>query len=243
MAGSGMVQSLCRALDIVEALTHSDHGLGLGEISERVGLKRTTAHNLLRTLRSRGYVGKDLGGGYCLGPAFEEIFQSRFSRGVLARGEMALKGLSRLFPGGTVTLSELVGSEIVCRLRISPDAPGVARRPVAMTLGAFGSATGLCFQAFNDTFRAALGAEGMFEEAGQPFPGSREDFRKAVSEARRTGVAAVTGGGAWRFAAPVCGNFAIGLSLDAVMTDTLKRRICSELMAAARKIADGHGAA
>lgn len=235
-----MVQSLCRALDIVEALMRSDRGLGLGELSERVGLKKTTAHNLVRTLRSRGYVDKDPGGGYCLGPVFEEIFQLRFSRGVFGRGEAALKSLSTRFPGSTVTLSELVGGEIVCRLRISGDSPGVVRRPVAMTLGAFGSATGLCFQAFNDTFRAALGAEGMFEEAGQTFPGSREDFRKAVSEARRTGVAAVTGGGAWRFAAPVCGNFAIGLSLDAVMTAQSRRRVCAELMAAARTIAEGH---
>ncbi len=222
-----MVQSLCRALDIVEVLMRSDHGLGLGELSERVGLKRTTAHNLIRTLRSRGYVEKDPSGGYCLGPVFEEIVQSRFSRGVFERGEAALKSLSALFPGGTVTLSELVGGEIVCRLRISGDSPGVVRRPVGMTLGAFASATGLCFQAFNDMFRAALGSAGMFEESGRSFPGSREDFRKAILETRRSGVATVTDGGAWRFAAPVGGNFALGLSLEFTMTDTLKRRICS----------------
>lgn len=50
------VQSLNRALDILEALALEPAGLTLTELSQRVGLHKSTVHRLLSTLSIRHYV-------------------------------------------------------------------------------------------------------------------------------------------------------------------------------------------
>lgn len=52
---SAGVQSLERALDILEVLGRSDEELGVSEIGEEVGLANGTVHRLLATLTYRGY--------------------------------------------------------------------------------------------------------------------------------------------------------------------------------------------
>lgn len=54
--GAGGVQSLERALDILELLGSSEGELGVTEIGPAVGLPNGTAHRLLATLTRRGYV-------------------------------------------------------------------------------------------------------------------------------------------------------------------------------------------
>jgi DNA-binding IclR family transcriptional regulator len=51
----GRVQSLDRALDILEALAGAGRGIGIVDLSARVGLHASTAHRLLATLVARGY--------------------------------------------------------------------------------------------------------------------------------------------------------------------------------------------
>ena len=52
---SGRVQSVDRALDVLEALGSADH-LGVSEVAARTGLVVSTAHRLLAGLADRGYV-------------------------------------------------------------------------------------------------------------------------------------------------------------------------------------------
>lgn len=56
------VQSLHRSLDILEALALSPKGLTLTELSNRVGLHKSTVHRLLATLSDRHYVEEGPGG-------------------------------------------------------------------------------------------------------------------------------------------------------------------------------------
>ncbi len=51
-----VVQSVERTLSIVEVLSEYDEGLGLTEISEKVGLHKSTVHRLLYTLMVKRYV-------------------------------------------------------------------------------------------------------------------------------------------------------------------------------------------
>lgn len=53
---SSQVQSLLRALSIVNALAESDEGTGLTDLAQRVGLSTSTAHRLLTTLEQERYV-------------------------------------------------------------------------------------------------------------------------------------------------------------------------------------------
>jgi DNA-binding IclR family transcriptional regulator len=54
-----MVQSLDRALDLLEALASADEDVGLSQLTERTGLALGTAHRLLGSLMERGYVAQD----------------------------------------------------------------------------------------------------------------------------------------------------------------------------------------
>ena len=58
------VQSIDRALSIIEALAGEKEGLGVTEISTRVGLHKSTVHRLLSALGERGYVEQRSGGAY-----------------------------------------------------------------------------------------------------------------------------------------------------------------------------------
>lgn len=53
------VQTLDRALNVLELLAVQKSGLGVTEIGQQVGLHKSTAHRLLGALLNRGYVEKD----------------------------------------------------------------------------------------------------------------------------------------------------------------------------------------
>ena len=67
------VQSVDRALDVLEALADCDGAAGLSEIAARTGLPYGTIHRLLRTLLDRGYVRQEADRRYALGGALVRL--------------------------------------------------------------------------------------------------------------------------------------------------------------------------
>lgn len=67
------VQSIERALDILEAFTYSSPELGLVEISKKVGLSKGTTYRIVYTLTNRGYISQEQNLKYRLGPKSFEI--------------------------------------------------------------------------------------------------------------------------------------------------------------------------
>jgi IclR family acetate operon transcriptional repressor len=53
LRASGQVQSLSRALKLLNALSYHAPGLSLSEVAQEVGLPNSTAHRLLTTLAER----------------------------------------------------------------------------------------------------------------------------------------------------------------------------------------------
>ena len=64
---SSGVQSVERAFDVLEALAQAERDLTVGEVAAATHLAAPTAHRLLRTLLSRGYVQQSASRGYALG--------------------------------------------------------------------------------------------------------------------------------------------------------------------------------
>ncbi|MFC0470908.1 IclR family transcriptional regulator [Halalkalibacter kiskunsagensis] len=65
---ANLVQSVDRALVIVSALSGEKNGLAIGELSNRIGLPKSTTHRLLNTLMHHGFVSRDTtNGNYCIG--------------------------------------------------------------------------------------------------------------------------------------------------------------------------------
>lgn len=56
---SGQVQSLCRALSILNVIADEDHGMTMTDISQRAALPMSTTHRLLTTLQHERYVRYD----------------------------------------------------------------------------------------------------------------------------------------------------------------------------------------
>lgn len=68
-----MIQSLQRAIDIIDVFDSANTELSLHEISQKVGLNKTTVFGLLKTLLANSYINQNQAGGkYRLGIKFLE---------------------------------------------------------------------------------------------------------------------------------------------------------------------------
>ncbi|MGI9373641.1 MAG: IclR family transcriptional regulator [Hyphomicrobiales bacterium] len=93
--GSRTIQSVDRALDLIEVLADANGEIALKEIAIRSSLNLSTCHHLISTLVKRGYVGQNpQGRSYFLGPKILEISNSRMGQFNLA--EVAMPELRRL---------------------------------------------------------------------------------------------------------------------------------------------------
>ncbi len=70
------VNSVTKAMDILEIFTSDGPWLSLGDIAARLGFPRSTAHALLSTLAARGYIEKSPEGRYALGTAVIPLTQA-----------------------------------------------------------------------------------------------------------------------------------------------------------------------
>jgi IclR family transcriptional regulator, acetate operon repressor len=102
-----VVQSLDRALSILDVLRLSDGGLALGDVASRSGLPKSTTHRLLSTLERRGLVARDPDSGtYRLATkSFEPVGAGPGVRKVLE--DLAARS------GETANLGALIGSDVL----------------------------------------------------------------------------------------------------------------------------------
>lgn len=109
--GGGAVQSVDRAIDLLEAMARSDRPLGVGELAAATGLAQGTAHRLLRTLQARGYVRHDASRKYSLG-ASAFVLGDAAQRSLARSAQPHLSELVTLC-GETANLAVLEGDEVV----------------------------------------------------------------------------------------------------------------------------------
>lgn len=68
-----IIQSVTRAIRILDALSEHPGGLSNKEIADKVGLNKTTAHHLVGTLEAEDYVYRLNNGKFSLGPAIPRL--------------------------------------------------------------------------------------------------------------------------------------------------------------------------
>src|SRR5690554_2746123 len=97
MANSNyIVQSLDRALNILEEVSTSDVELGVTELSKRVQLHKSTVHRLLATLVCRGYIEKNTESErYRLGLKVLDLAKNLSALGEFKKAHPALSELAR----------------------------------------------------------------------------------------------------------------------------------------------------
>ncbi|HAU37578.1 MAG TPA: transcriptional regulator [Phycisphaerales bacterium] len=206
MAGSDLVQSLLRGLDILDLIAQFPEGLTVKELAGRMGLRPSTAHNLVRTLAAREYLQKvSHPTRYRLGSALVELTRRRVSHRLHARAAEVLVGLFEKLPCATLVFCESLGGQVVATLRMSPERPGVLERPTGRAVHPYGAASSLVFQAYwpaeqREEFRRAH----PFWEHGAHLWKDADSLERFLAGVRQTGHAAPPcGDGIYRVAAPV----------------------------------------
>lgn len=214
MAQSDMVQSLLKAIDILRLIAGSENGMRLNEIAEAFDMKKTTVHNLIRTLRARGFLEKDSANRFIPGPAVQELASMRIRSRMLACAGAELRKLSRRFPDAVLTFSEITPSTVICRLRMSPDRPGELQHPTSLLFTPYLSVTALCLQA-NGLNGADFELNFPYEEYGAKYWESESACAAGKEAARRTGCCVDYVPGS-RLAAAfyITENFALGVRIN-----------------------------
>ncbi len=108
---SGAVQSVDRALVLLEALALAESPVGVGELATRTGLPQGTAHRLLQTLQQRGYVRHDAARKYSVGNAAIRLADAA-QRSLARTARPYLAELVEM-SGETANLAVLEGDDIV----------------------------------------------------------------------------------------------------------------------------------
>jgi IclR family acetate operon transcriptional repressor len=109
--GASGVQSVDRALDILEALAATGTPLGVSALAQTTGLPVGTIHRLLRTLAARGFVRQEASRDYALGPALFRVGHAG-TRSIAAPARPYLARLVEI-SGETANLAVLEGDHVV----------------------------------------------------------------------------------------------------------------------------------
>ena len=178
MPNSELVQSLLRGLDLLTLISSHPEGMRLNEIAEAAGLKKSTAHNLLRTLAARHFLIKDPLSRFSLGPAVIEMASSMHKNDLMEKISAMLLEFSRRFPESTLTVSALRANEIRCLLRITPELPGRIQHPEERFFMPYVSASAIMLQAIHPELVGEVEKKYPFDEFGIGKWGSLQNFNQ-----------------------------------------------------------------
>ncbi len=138
------IQSVDRALDVLEALAGDGMELPLNEVALKAGLNVSTCHHLISTLVKRGYVAQNpRGRTYFLGTKILELFSSRLRQFDLI--ELAMPALRRLNKDTqeSVHLAVMQGHDLTTLAKLdSPRPVRVGTDSVGKANAAHATATG-----------------------------------------------------------------------------------------------------
>ena len=114
-----LIQSVQRALHLIEAVGARSGRAHAKELARDLGLTTSTTYHLLRTLTHEGYLRRLDDGSYVLGPTLTQVASSDRLALTLARARPAMQGLRdevrapvylALYSDGEITVEEIVDS-------------------------------------------------------------------------------------------------------------------------------------
>ena len=185
------IQSVDRALTLLETIAELGGETTLSKLAGRTGLNISTCHHLLATLVQRGFVTKGLGRrGYALGARILYLSHVCLQVDLPRRAQSAVDRINQS-TGETVQLAALQGDELVNVLkRESRHAVRVDGGALGTAAAAHATATGKAILAWlpEDEIRRVVTAHGMTRFT----PHTITDFAalmEALRAVRRNGVA------------------------------------------------------
>jgi DNA-binding IclR family transcriptional regulator len=194
MSRCGLVQSLTRGLDILDVVALRGEAR-LQDIVAATGLKKPTAHNLIRTLAAAGHLHQAHAGGcYMIGEAPLRLAMARRRQRLLVSGEAAMRETHRELSDATLTLALHVEGTIAVVLRLAGQESGAVERPLGLVMHPYSTASSLLFQAmWSEEDRDAFRLRHPFPEYGGPLWGSEAQLDAFLAQARERECAVLTG--------------------------------------------------
>jgi DNA-binding IclR family transcriptional regulator len=184
----GGLSSVASALDVL-CLFHTEAELGVTEIARRLGVAKSTAHRLVTTLHSRGFVQRnDETGGYGLGLRLHELGRLAAARSHLRRTAMPLLESLRVRTGHTIHLAVPDGKDIIYVERLQSRRESPYLGDIGHRLPAHVTASGKVIAAFSPHVAEARRSAGF--PAWTPSSiRSQASYDAALDEVRRNGFA------------------------------------------------------
>ena len=185
---AGGLKSVGSALDVLECFA-TDGELGVSDIARRLGVAKSTAHRLLQTLVTRGFIEQDRTTNlYRLGLHLYELGQLAQARNELRHVAMPTLRQIAQATGLTVNFSVPDGADVVFLERIE-------NRDGVRILGHFGrrlpghtTSSGKVIAAFNKEAYAARLAVGFPPRVTNTVRNAT-DWERVIEQVRRTGYA------------------------------------------------------
>ena len=151
-----MIQVLSRTREILQHVAESSSGLRLFELTDLMGLKRSTVHNVASSLVHEGMLAKDENSKYQLGPLFKELYltqqQNESSKAIR---EIMLR-FAYLVKDSHLTYAKFGEYEILEQCKITPDQPYRIRTTSGYTLNPYFTVSGILHFAFLPTSKLNL---------------------------------------------------------------------------------------
>lgn len=121
MAKGTLIQSIDRALKILELVSESETPVRNVDLAARMGLDSHTTHNIVRSLYAHGYLRQDENSRYLLGPACLDL-QNRIADPYYDLTVAAKKPIQELFGknGDTTCLSAEYCGALLCLILVQP---------------------------------------------------------------------------------------------------------------------------
>lgn len=187
-APGGGLQSVATSLDLLDCFEACE-SLGVTEVARQLGVAKSTAHRMLRTMCDRGFVEHDPETGrYSLGLRLYELGQAAADRLRIRRLAMPLLESLRQSTGDTVHLAIPQGGEVLYVARLSAGFGARRLGSVGLRFPAHTTGSGKAIAAFDESVASACRGLGF-----QAFTASSicavAEFDRALDRVRQRGFA------------------------------------------------------
>lgn len=245
-ASSGL-KSVGSALDVLECFA-TDGELGVSDIARRLGVAKSTAHRLLQTLASRGFVEQDsTSGQYRLGIHVYELGALALARNELRHAALPFLRQVAAATGLTVNLSVPDGPDIVFVERIENSDGVRILGHVGRRLPGHTTSSGKAIAAWNPAADLARRRAGFPPRVSHTVR-TEADWERCLEKVRKVGYAVSTSesfDGASSVAVPVISH-RVAIAAVSVFgpTEAIQPhvdRLVPVLVAASRRISLAHG--
>ena len=138
-----LIQSVSRALRVLEQVTQAAHPLPVKAVARRCGLNLSTTYHLMRTLSYEGYLTRQPDGSYAVGPQVAERFHELVGSFQRPPSATAVLGHLAASCGHTVYLARVsAGRMIVVDVVEGPRSPWLEDLQVGLDTAAHATALG-----------------------------------------------------------------------------------------------------